>query len=245
MKMQIDTVIVDDDPTARELLYHQIATNHPHVNVVGEAANGAEAYQLIDKLNPDVVFLDMHMPGGSGIELIDRFKKPSFKTIFYSTFSHYALDAIKRDAFDYLLKPLDPSDLSSCLEKLSDKMVKESEGRSKSFNKKIELFTKGQLHYIAHKDIVYIQAAGSYSMVHTSGGKRLVVSKNLKALEELLDNADFCRVHNSYLVNSRKVQTCNFQKRFCVMIDGSVVKTAVRRRDQIKQRLQQVWSTNH
>lgn len=245
MKMQIDTVIVDDDPTARELLYHQISTNHPNINVVGEAANGAEAYQLIDKLNPDVVFLDMHMPGGSGIDLIDKFKKPSFRTIFYSTFSHYALDAIKRDAFDYLLKPLDPSDLNSCLNKLSDKMVTEAELRSKSYYKKIELFTKGQLHYIAHKDILYIQAAGSYSTVYTSKGERLVVSKNLKALEQLLDDTDFCRVHNSYLVNARKVQTCNFQQHFCVMIDGSEVKTAVRRRDQIKRHLQQLWSTNH
>ena len=70
-------------------------------------------------------------------------------------------------------------------------------------------------------DILYIQAAGSYSTVYTSKGERLVVSKNLKALEQLLDDTDFCRVHNSYLVNVRKVQTCNFQQHFCVMIDGS------------------------
>lgn len=243
--MKIDTVIVDDDPTARELLYKQITTHHPHIQVVGEAANGADAYKLIDKLNPDLVFLDMHMPGGSGIELIDRFKKPSFYTIFYSTFSDYALEAIKRDAFDYLLKPLDASDLNQCLTKLTEKMTSESERNALEYNQKVEVYVKGQIHFIPQKEVLYVKASGSYSIIHLASGEKLVVSKNLKSVEEMLDRSNFVRAHNSYLVNVRKIQTCNFQRRCCTLIDGTEIKTAVRRKDEIKMKLQRIWSHHH
>ncbi|MFT4777577.1 MAG: two-component system LytT family response regulator [Flavobacteriales bacterium] len=245
MKIKIDTVIVDDDPTARELLYKQISNHFPHINVVGEAANGADAYKLIDKLNPDLVFLDMHMPGGSGIELIDRFKKPEFYTVFYSTFSDYALDAIKRDAFDYLLKPLDPADLSLCLNKLTEKMTSDSERNSLEYNQKVEVYIKGEFHFIPQKEILFVKASGSYSVIHLANGDKLVLSKNLKAVEQLLDQDNFVRAHNSFVINVRKIQTCNFQKHFCTLIDGTIIKTAVRRKEEIRSKLQRIWTYHH
>ncbi|WP_306641292.1 LytR/AlgR family response regulator transcription factor [Sanyastnella coralliicola] len=244
MERLIDTVIVDDDPYARELLRRQLSQHHPQINVVAEASNGKEGYDVIRKTDPDLVFLDIRMPYQSGIELIDRFVDRSFYTIFHSNVTDYAIEAIKRQASGYLLKPLDPDELNTCLGKLTHRIQSQHEILPKQHFQKLEVFAKGKVRYVKHSDIMTIEACGSYSNIRLKTGERLMVSKNLKQLQALLGSEGFFRAHNSFIINLRGVKSCNYSLKLCTMQNGENIKLAVRRSEELRRKLELLWSVH-
>ena len=240
---RLRVVVVDDELPARQAIHRQIERHCPGLDVVYAAANAAEAYREIKWLAPDVVFLDIRMPDESGMELLDRFPERDFYVVFCTTYHEYAVEAIRKQAFDYLLKPVDAEELKACARRISDHFRVGSLLKADPQpdpQRKIELQTSGHRHFVKVGEILNIEASGSYSTFFLTEGRRITISKNLKRVEELIDDPGFFRVHNSQLVQLSSVQRCNYRSNTLTLMDGSEVPMAVRKRDEVRLRLEQL-----
>ena len=237
----IRCLVVDDEMPARQAICRQIEKYCPHFQIVQTASSAAEAYQLIRDLTPEVVFLDNQMPHESGLELLDRFKDRSFYVVFCTTYHEYAVEALRKRAFDYLLKPVDGKDLIACAKQITHKLrVQPEDETPKPGGRRVELITSGQRHFVRHADILYVEASGSYSTLYLETGKRITVSKNLKRIAEMLQDPLFKRVHNSFLVRLASVQTFNHRRGVLQLPNGKEVPVAVRKREEVRQELIQL-----
>jgi DNA-binding LytR/AlgR family response regulator len=198
--MTIRALIVDDEQPARGELRYLLAA-HPEVEVVGEAATSAEALRLAESVRYDVLFLDIELPGMTGLEVarlvLDRRERPA--VVFVTAHDRYAVDAFAVEAFDYLVKPVDPERLARVVERLSNA------GEAPKTVEKIAVVSAGGAKTLLDYDAVYwIAAEGDYSRVHTYDRAYLSTS-SLRELGEALPAARFARIHRSHLVNLGKV----------------------------------------
>ena len=161
--------------------------------------------------------------------------------VFYTTYQDYAIDAIRRQAFDYLLKPVDAVDLKACANRIQEhfriKMLENGD-----FHRKLEVTTSGQRHFIRHSEILHVEASGSYACIYKTDGSRLMVSKNLKYVENLIDNPKFVRVHNSQLVHLNKIRQCNYRTNSITLMNGKEIALAVRKREDLRRRMAELVS---
>jgi len=211
-------VIIDDEKRARVSLRLLIEEYCPTVTIVAECENLSEGVKSIRKYNPDVVLLDIEMPGHSGLELLDFFEDSdvNFAIIFTTAYNEYALQAFKFSAIDYLLKPINPDQLCEALSRLEKQKQKIASFRILKENIRSENLSKiavpsgNSLIFIDTSKISYIKGEGAYSDVFCNNGTRNLVSRNLKNFEDILcsDNR-FARVHKSYIVNLEQVVTYN------------------------------------
>lgn len=210
----VKAVIIDDEPKGRNLLQQLLLQHAPQIKVCGTAANADEGLQLIDMHHPDVIFLDVEMPGKSGFDLLREAKKIDFKIVFVSAHNHYSLKAIKFNAFDYLLKPVDLDELKQTIEKLEQssatpgKKIIDNLLQASSSNKglgKIAIASVGSIELIEQETILYFEAKGSATAVYLNNGKKITASKTLKEFEELLSENFFFRIHHSHLINLKHV----------------------------------------
>jgi two-component system LytT family response regulator len=187
----------------------------PQLQVAGIAASADEGLKLIDSHNPDVVFLDVEMPGKSGFDLLRELTTINFKVIFVSAHNHYSLKAIKFHAFDYLLKPIDLDELKQTVEKLvqsaqlhSHDQITEMLAASKQGNAefgKIAIPSLSSIDLVTIDEILYCEASANNTLVYMTNNKKIVATKNLKEYEDLLNNHRFFRIHHAYLVNLKHV----------------------------------------
>jgi DNA-binding LytR/AlgR family response regulator len=197
----IRALVVDDEEPARgELRY--LLSAHPEVDVVGEAASAGEALALAEKVRYDVVFLDVELPGMTGLEVarlvLERSEHP--EVVFVTAHQRYAVDAFAVEAFDYLVKPVEPERLARVVERLS-----QARKRQRPEVEKIAVVSAGGAQTLLDYDAVYwIEADGDYSRVHTFDRPYLSTS-SLRELAELLSSSRFARIHRSHLVNLGKV----------------------------------------
>ena len=169
MNAQLDAIIVDDEAPAREVLHSQLERHCPFIRVIDQAPNARIGYDAIRSGRPHIVFVDIRMPFESGLDLIDRFDDRDFYVVFYTTYQDYAIDAIRRQAFDYLLKPIDPVDLQACAERIREHYrIKMNENGD--FHRKLEITTSGQRHFIRHSEILHVEASGSYACIYKTDG---------------------------------------------------------------------------
>ena len=238
-EMNIRCVVVDDELPARQSICRQIEKNCPNFDVIQTASNAPEAYQVIKECAPDLVFLDIQMPNETGLAFLDRFENRKFFVVFCTTYHEYAVEALRKRAFDYLLKPVDKDDLIGCAKRITEKLLIARGENSKEGpgGRRIELVTSGQRYFVRHSDILYVEASGSYSTFYLESGKRITVSKNLKRIEQMLRNPVFQRVHNSFLVRLVSVQSQNCRNGTLRLQNGKEVPIAVRKRDAVRQRL--------
>jgi DNA-binding LytR/AlgR family response regulator len=195
----VRALLVDDEAPARSELRYLLG-KHPDVNVVGEAASAAEALALAKAVHYDVVFLDVQMPGLTGLEaapLVREQPRPP-AVVFVTAHPEYAVDAFAVEAFDYLLKPVDPERLARVVERL---LERPAEGEPVH---KVPVVAGGRTELIDYEAIHYVQADGDYSRVHTYDRSYLCTT-SLGELEETLPGNRFARIHRSYLVNLAKV----------------------------------------
>jgi DNA-binding LytR/AlgR family response regulator len=195
----IRALIVDDEAPARSELRYLLA-EHAEVDVVGEAASAAEAVQLARELRYDVVFLDVEMPGATGLEAAPhvRERRDPPAVVFVTAHAEYAVDAFAVEAFDYLLKPVDPDRLARVVERLHERTQENAAPVDR-----VAVVAGGGTELLDHDQIHYVQAEGDYSRVHTYDRAYLSTS-SLGELEERL-GPRFARIHRSYLVNLAKV----------------------------------------
>ncbi len=241
----MNAVIVDNEPHMVSSLKTLLTHYCPEVEVIGSAEDCRSAEKLILELNPEVVFLDVEMDDGTGIELVKKLSYKQLHVIFITAHDKYAIDAFKCSAIDFLLKPVDPDDLIAALKKHNRaKRVNDLEKQvavltehlsgGHSRKKKIVLSDYESMHLVKIEEIVWCVAEGSYTRFKLIEGTEIMVSRNLKSYEEVLSGHDFVRIHNSYLVN------INHIKRFeradggvVIMENGGVLPVSVRKKDSL------------
>jgi two-component system LytT family response regulator len=225
--MSIKALVVDDEENSRKALLNMLQYYWKDIDVIGQAENITGAYEMINEYNPDVVFLDIQMPGGNGFELLKKFKPIPFKVIFVTAYDHFALRAIKLSAVDYLLKPVSPKELIRSVGKLEkqmdvedmfDKQIETLEDNMQSDRqvKKIILNTSTTMHVIKINEVIRCEADENYTRVITEDGKAVLVAKTLKDFDEMLSPFGFCRIHQSHLINLSHVIT--FEKSVGIVI---------------------------
>jgi DNA-binding LytR/AlgR family response regulator len=196
----ITALLVDDEAPARSELRYLLAA-HADVRVAGEAGSAREALERARELTPDVVFLDVEMPGLSGVEAAplvrERTDPPA--VVFVTAHERYAVDAFAVEAFDYLLKPVDPERLARVVERLRERSVE-----NVLPVEKVAVVSGGGTELLDYDQVHYAQADGDYSRVHTYDRSYLCTA-SLGELEEKLPTGRFARIHRSYLVNLSKV----------------------------------------
>ena len=244
-------IIIDDEKKGREILKSLIETYCKEVEIIAQAASADEGYELIQKHEPDLVFLDVEMPGGNGFSLLERFNEITFQIIFTTAFDEYAIKAIKFHALDYLLKPIDIDELRVAIENVK-KALKEEKGGGNRYAElvqsrkmehlgKLALPIKDGIIYLSISEIVRVESDGAYSIFYTDCGKKHLSSKNLGEYEEILPPLGFFRVHRSHIVNVKKVKKfIRSDGNFIEMEDGSRVEIARRKKDEFLEMMNQL-----
>jgi len=242
-------MIVEDEKHNRETLKNLIAEFCPEVEVAGMAASVEEAVPLARALQPDLLFLDIELPTGTGFDLLALLPDLHFEVIFTTAFERYALRAIKMSSLDYLLKPIDPEELQAAVAKaLSRKSSAEQKERldillshlkpSQPTENRICLATAEGLEFVFTPDIRYCEADGSYTHFYLKSGRKITVSKNLKTYETLLDPAQFMRVHHGFLINLKEVRRyVKAEGGYIVMNDDARIGISPARRAEFMSRM--------
>ncbi|MEI6456255.1 MAG: LytTR family DNA-binding domain-containing protein [bacterium] len=229
MNEQLKTLIVDDEQDAVSFISSIIREYCPRLDIIGTAASVKEGVKIIIEEKPDLVFLDVEMPHGSGFDLLGHFPEKTFDVIFITAFNHYAIRAIKFSAVDYILKPININEFIEAVDKVINKHSSNID-RNSNFSTLLEnlrssipgrlaIPTSDGMEYLITKDIIRIEADRSYSWFYLSDKRRILVSKNLKEYQELLSERNFFRTHNSHLIN------LDYVKRFIRHEGGSVELT--------------------
>lgn len=226
----ITAIIIDDEAKARESLYKTVLTYCPEVKIVAMGNNVADAVRLINLYTPEIVFLDIEMPNGNGFTLFDKIRQPQFTTVFTTAYEEYAIKAFRVSALDYLVKPIDYRLLQDAISKYRSKkkielkeerldlLIENMANRPSEFSKIALADTEG-FTMVRTSDIIYCQADGSYTIVYLLNGNKIIASKLLKLIEELLPDETFYRIHKSYIVN------LNLIKKY-IKMDGNQVVLA-------------------
>ncbi|MEM8527288.1 MAG: LytTR family DNA-binding domain-containing protein [Bacteroidota bacterium] len=235
-------IIIDDEAKIRKVLEIKLGKHCEGVEVVATAANITEAYQLIQKHQPDLIFLDISMPGGSGFDLLSRFEKINFEIIFVTGFDDYALDALKVSAVDYLLKPIITENLIKAVEKAKERI--EDRNKIEKYhnlqhnlenigNQSTKLVIPGLNSYGFVKvcDIIRCEGWEKYTKLYLNDGNCLVSSHNLGVFRDMLKSYDFYHTHKSHLINTKLISRY-LKDGFVIMIDGSEVPVARRKREE-------------
>jgi two-component system LytT family response regulator len=207
-------IIIDDEPKGRNILLQLISEHFSHIKVVATAAGADEGIMRIETHKPDVVFLDVEMPGKNAFDMLKELGPIDFKIIFVSAHNHYALNAIKLSALDFLLKPVDLEDLSRAIDRLSTgsyaskqqvphllQQVQQPKGKLG----KIAVSSVNTIEFANISDIIYCKADNVYTEVFLLNNT-LISTKSLKEFEDLLTPHLFFRIHHSYLINLNHVK---------------------------------------
>lgn len=240
---KLKAIIIDDSPQARKLLLMMLEEHTNDLEVIAEAEQANQGIELIKKFRPDVIFLDIEMPGKSGIQLAEQLLNENITPaiIFTTAYNDYALKAFRLSAIDYLLKPINENHLEEAIQKLKLMVPKQEEQKLKTFinnfenvlPKTISIPTGSEYLFIKIDDILYIKADGSYTHIYINNEKQITVSKNLKYFETALkDYNQFIRVHRSFLVNVFQMKKFDKQNRGqIIMNDGAIIDLARDRRE--------------
>jgi two-component system LytT family response regulator len=252
LRLMIKAIIVDDEKRARETIRSLVELYCKNTTVVAEAENITQAEEAITKHHPDLIFLDISMPGGNGFELLKKYTTLSFKVIFITAHNEFAVKAFKYSALDYLLKPINPDELIAAVDKAESLIEKEnlnqrleifmSNMESKHTDvKKIVLKTSESIHIINVNDIIRCEADRNYSSFFLTNKKPILVSTTLKDYDELLSSFHFFRVHQSHLVNLNHIERYEKKEGGClIMKDGSTVPVSVRKKEELLILLQNI-----
>lgn len=235
-------IIVDDEKHCREVLEIMLQKYCTDVKLLASAATGPETLLLLEKETPDLLFLDIEMPGMNAFELLEKLEHPSFEIIFTTAYDEYALKAIKHSALDYLLKPVVKEELIATLKKAREQKERKSANRIETLlqllatekkSKRFAVPTQEGLIMIDADDILYCESNSAYCRIFlTNADRPVLISKTLKEVEEVLHGQQFCRVHNSYLVNIKFVKSYVRGEGGEVVMDNSIHLPVSRARKQ-------------
>lgn len=243
----LTAIIVDDELESRKTLHNFLKMFCPNVVVLAQAADVVPGIKAIKQHQPDVVFLDIQMPGGTGFDLLELIQSINFEVIFTTAFDEYAIKAFKYSAIDYLLKPIDPDELIAAVDKLTAAQTALPDSTHNFIQQRIDVLfanytqangfqklslpTTDGIDFVNIGDIVRCESERNYTLFYMQSGERMLVTKNIKEYEKMFATSHFFRVHKSHLVN------LNFMKKYVkgeggylIMQDGSEIEVARRRK---------------
>jgi two-component system LytT family response regulator len=233
----IRTLIVDDERLARVEL-RRLLEAFPELEVVGEASHVAEAAEAIRNLKPDLVFLDVQMPGGTGFDLLEKMEGPLPEVVFVTAFDEHALRAFEFNALDYLLKPIDPARLAEAVQRAKDGIVSRRDEEKNpapptsklSAEDRVFLRDGDRCWLLPLREIVMVESDGNYSIVRFAGNSAML-PRSLSSLEERMDPAIFFRANRSQLINIHKVKKVDlwFSGSLKVTMEGDLAVELSRR----------------
>lgn len=241
----ISAIIVDDEPGNIDVLRKMVINFCENIEISGTAASVDEAIILIKDLKPDLVFLDIEMPGKNAFDLIDYLSPVDFEIVFVTAFEHYALKAFRYSAIDYLLKPVNISELREAVKKAGKRMKERNfQHRLDNFfnierkkETKIAIQLKDGYSFVNYNDIVVCASEGSYTVIYLANGSKLLSSNNLKHFTELLPEDIFCRIHHSHVVNlNHAVSYSKGRSGTLVMANKMELEVSQRKKDELLSR---------
>ncbi len=241
----LKAVIIDDSEVARQNLVEDLQQYCPEVSLVGQADGVLAGAKLIRKQKPTLVFLDIEMPDGTGFDLLEVLGDISFAVIFTTAHDHFAIQAIRFSAIDYLLKPIDPDELGEAVARAKqsqqthpthiDTLLRNIEDKK---DLRLALHTLEKIHVVPVGSIVRCEASTNYTLFYLADKRQLLVTKTLKEYDTLLGEHKFLRVHQSHLVNATFIK--EFVKGdggYLVLADNTQVPVASRKRNLVIQQL--------
>jgi len=248
----ITAIIVDDEQHCRASLENLIGEFFHDLSVKASCKSPAEGIQAIHEYHPSLVFLDVEMPPSSGFEMLRQFEEINFEIIFTTAYEKYAIQAIKFSALDYLLKPIGKEDLADAILRMKEKRSIEKSAKKiealfeniksqESHSKKIVLPTSNGMELIYLQDIIRLDSNSNYTTFHLKNKQKMMVSKTIKEFEEMLEEVQFFRVHNSHIINLRYVK--NYIKGeggIVRMEDGSEIDVSRRRKEEFLKALHEL-----
>jgi two-component system LytT family response regulator len=213
----IRCILIDDERNALEMMEWLLKTYCPEVEIVAMCNSAQQGIEAIREHKPDVIFLDIEMPRMNGFDMLEQFDKLTFDVVFCTAYDQFAIKAFKYSALNYLLKPVDPDDLKATVARIEERksmptreqlqlLMQHIHQPAKSTPLRIALTTNDGMIFVPTADIIYCEAESNYTTVVLQGGRKVVVSKVLKDIDEALHGPDFCRVHSSFLINVNRIK---------------------------------------
>lgn len=244
----LKAVLIDDETDAINSLKIILTEYCPNVEVVGVAQSAIEGIKEINSKKPEIVFLDVEMPHGNGFDVLDGIAEKRFKVVFTTAYNHYAVKAIKYNAIDYLLKPLDIDEVIEAVKKIEKSTENYEEankkysalldGLKKNTPKRVSLPTNEGIEFFFINDVIKAEADGSYTKIFLLDKKIIFVSKILKDIEDIFNDNKFFRAHNSFLINiDFIIKYLNKDGGYIEMSDGSLVPLSRRKKAEFFEKL--------
>lgn len=238
----IKTILVDDEPGNSEILASILKQYCPSVSVAGSCLDIADAERMINELKPQLIFLDIQMPNGSGFDLLDKIRNKAMEVIFVSAYDSFLLQAIRYSALDYILKPVSVIELVAAVQRAEERLAGQSVTKQLELlisniqqpaqAQKIAIPTAEGYVFLSVADIMRLEAKGAYTEIFISNGKSYLVSKNIKEYEQLLPVSMFSRVHHAHLVNLQFIKMYHRGRGgYIEMENGVAIEVSVRRKD--------------
>ena len=231
MNQLFKAIVIDDEPAARRLMKNLLQEHDDVVEIIAEADNGKDAIEKIERLKPDLIFLDIQMPDLTGFEVIEQLtERPNI--IFTTAYEQYAIKAFETFSIDYLLKPIKEERLQKSIEKLRQfgrlnhtinvnglqEIIRQFQAPKKATALPIK--TGDRIILLRYENIVFFEAQDKYVCVFTTEGQKYLTDQPLSALSEKLPSP-FCRIHRSYIINKEKIKEMHrhFRGRYLFIMD--------------------------
>jgi len=246
-------ILVDDEPDGIRTLKKMLESHCPNVEVAATCSNAASAKQELERIRPDVVFLDIQMPGKSGLDLLTEMPEKDFEVIFVTAHNEYMLQALQYSAADYLLKPVDEDRLIEAVQRVETRIQAEkkewTETLMHNLNKagspsemRLCLPTLKGFIVVKLDDIIYCEAERSYTIFHLDGKRTVMVSKSLIEYDNLLQDTQFIRIHKSFLINLHHVK--EYQRGeggMVIMTDNAEIEVSRRKKEFFMNRMKELY----
>jgi len=238
--LMINAVIVDDEPKAIQSLSWELTNFSDEITILDTFSSPEKALEFLKNNTPDCLFLDIQMPTMDGFQFLEKLTNRDFPVIITTAYDEYAIKALKHEAIDYLLKPIDSDDLNQTIEKIKkfnskifsidklERLLLNFNGSQAS--QKITVNSDGKLIFIHIDDIVFVQSDGNYSTIYLKNNQKKVVTKKLKDINNLLPENSFFRTHNSYIVNLHKIKEFLKTEGYLIMESNHKIPVARQRK---------------
>jgi two-component system LytT family response regulator len=240
---KIKAILIDDESSSRNSLKKRIMAYCEDIEIIGECESGEEGLLQIEEKQPDLVFLDVEMPRMNGFTMLQHLKNRNFELIFTTAYDHYAIQAIRYSALDYLVKPIEVSELIESVKRVKEKREQHlPKARvetllynlmdEKMLHHRIAISSLDGFQFVPIYDIICLEANSNYTEISVRDKSKITVAKTLKEFEELLPASIFIRIHHSYIINK------NFVQRYIkgeggqvVMANGKILDVSRRKKD--------------
>ncbi|MBP1838448.1 LytR/AlgR family response regulator transcription factor [Formosa algae] len=243
----IEAVIVDDEPKAIQSLTWELNNFKDDIEIIKTFTSPEEAITYLNNTPPDCLFLDIQMPTMDGFQFLDKLKSRDFSVVITTAYNEYGIQALKQEAIDYLLKPIDSDDLEHTIYKIKKHYSKSNNSaqieeilikfNAKQNNHRISINTDGKLIFVEIDDILFVESDGNYSTIFLKDNQKIVLTKKLKEVNTILPEHVFFRIHNSYIVNLNKIKEYIKNEGYVVMQSNHKIPVARQRKSDFLEKI--------